>query len=1115
MVKDLRRWLERLELGKYNDLLVENEVALLDLPHLTEMDLKDLGLPLGPRRRLLAHAAKLAQQSPETTAEDGDPAVAKVDQSAERRQLTMMFADLVGSTSLSAKLDPEDMREVIRDFQNAVAGEIARLDGHVAKFMGDGALAYFGWPRAHENEAERAVRAGIALLEAIRRLRAPDGSALSARIGIATGLVVVGDLVGEGSAREEAVVGDTPNLAARLQALAKPNQIVVAEATTRLLGGLFELEDLGQQKVKGLRVPVATYAVIGERTLESRFAGRSSEVLSEIVGRDQELALLMERWGQACKSEGQMVLLTGEAGIGKSRITQALFDELQNQDHTKIRYQCSPYHTDSALYPAIQQLRMSAEFAAQDDNNARLNKLESLLGQGTSNTAAHAALIAPLLALDAERRYGVSDLSPEQLRSRMLQALIDQLVGLAESRPVFFVIEDAHWIDPTTLELVELALDAVAHSRILVLMTARPTFEHGFGGHPVVTRLMLNRLGRSQVADIVARVCGGKHLPDPVLDEIAAKTDGVPLFVEEIAKVVLESGAVREENGAFVLAGPLSALSIPATLHDSLMARLDRLHPVKEVAQIASVIGRTFDYGTLAEITNESDTELASALDRLVEAELVFRRGTPPEANYLFKHALVRDAAYESLLKSRRQAIHADLLAALEAKGDVPPEVLAYHSEQADATERAIQYWVQAGDEAFARPAHREAISHFESALRLARGAKDGDFDRERELELLLRLNHTNMAGRGYAHPITVDGFAEARRLVNSIGESPHRFPIYYGNWVINHVSGQQANALEIAGEMFDSASGDNNPDHSFMSARSFYLSRTMTGAFDTAERDYERVLKLYDSDREPDLTRQYGQSPHLGLRCYRAIGLACRGFPSRAWDEMIGVPEHSEQLGHSNTIGYAYTHYGLLAWILGKHETAEEFSRRAILVTEEHGLVMWKGIAMLVLAAVLPSRGQPEEAVDLVEEGMARCEESNTNIYVPYLYSHHVGNLLAVNRYQQAAEARDKVIGMLRQGSERWANAEMIRLLGDAERAEQGGASAARDFYIQSLTLAREQKAKLWELRTSVGLAGLMRNEGDTIGARELLSPIYTWFKEGHDTPDLTEARRLLDGLS
>ncbi|MFA3918914.1 AAA family ATPase [Ruegeria hyattellae] len=1115
MPEDLKQWLERLELEKYADFLEENEVALLDLPHITEQDLKDLGLPLGPRRRLLANAAKLAQQSPETSVDESGSLVPMSDQSAERRQLTVMFVDLVGSTSLSAGLDPEEMREVIRGFQNAVAGEITRLDGHVAKFMGDGALAYFGWPRAHENEAERAVRAGMALLEAIEHLITPDGTPLAARMGIATGLVVVGDLVGEGSAREEAVVGDTPNLAARLQALARPGQIVVAETTSRLLGGLFDLENLGQHDVKGLAAPIAAYAVVGERTLESRFAGRDSANMSEIVGRDQELALLMERWGQAVKSEGQMVLLTGEAGIGKSRITQAIFDELRDQDHTKIRYQCSPYHTDSALYPAIQQLRLSAGFAAQDNNDARLDKLEALLRQGTSNTAAHAPLIAPLLALDAETRYGASDLSPEQLRSRLLQALIDQLVGLGEARPVCFVIEDAHWIDPTTLELVELALNSVASSRILVLMTARPTFEHGFGGHPVVTRLMLNRLGRSQVANIVARVGGGKPLPAPVLDEITAKTDGIPLFVEEIAKVVLESGTLREEDGAYVLTGPLSALSIPATLHDSLMARLDRLHPVKEIAQIASVIGRTFDYQTLAAITSHSDGDLAAALDRLVEAELLFRRGTPPEANYLFKHALVRDAAYESLLKSRRQTIHADLLTTLEAKDDAHPEILAYHAEQAGETEKAIWYWARAGDDAFARPAHREAVNHYESALRLVRGAKDGERDSERELELLLRLNHTNMAGRGYAHPVTVDGFAEARRLVNSIGESPHRFPIYYGNWVISHVSGQQANALEIAEEIFDAASGDHNPDHSFMSARSFYLSRTMTGAFETAERDYERVLELYDPERETDLTRQYGQSPHLGLRCYRAIGLACRGFPSRAWDEMIGVPEHSEQLGHSNTIGYAYTHYGMLAWLLGKHETAEEFSRRAIQVAEEHGLVMWKGIAMLVLAAVLPSRGQPEEAVDLMEEGMARCEESNTHVYVPYLYSHHVANLLAVNQHEQAVEARDKVITMIDQGSERWANAEIFRMLGDSERAGLGGNILARKFYLQALGIARKQNAKLWELRTSVGLARLMRDEGETSTAQELLAPIYAWFSEGQDTPDLTDAKGLLDEFS
>ena len=1105
---DVGEWLSGLGLDKYAAIFAENEIDLAAVRHLTDDDLKELGLPMGPRRKILAAASDTSTPPTQPIQTDGMPQASE----AERRQLTVMFVDLVGSTSLSAGLDPEEMREVIRDFQNAVAGEITRLDGHVAKFMGDGALVYFGWPRAHENEAERAVRAGLAVMNAITRLHAPDGTSLAARIGIATGLVVVGDLIGEGSAREETVVGDTPNLAARLQGLAEPGRIVIAEATSQLLGGLFDLEDLGRHAVKGLDDPVAVFAIVGERTLESRFAARGSAELTKIVGREQELALLMERWGQATGSEGQMVLLTGEAGIGKSRITQALFDELRDHDHVQIRYQCSPYHTDSALYPTIQQLSLAAGFAAQDGDDTRLDKLETLLARGTSDVDAQSALIAPLLGLDAATRYGVPELSPEQLRSRMLQALIDQLVGLAQAHPVLFVIEDAHWIDPTTLELVELALDAVARSKVLLLITARPTFEHGFGGHPVVTRLMLNRLSRSQVADIATLISGGKPLPDPILDEIATKTDGVPLFVEEIAKAVLESGALREEGDAYVLAGPLSALSIPATLHDSLMARLDRLRPVKEVAQMASVIGRTFDFRTLAAIASQTDQELATALDRLVEAELVFRRGTPPESDYLFKHALVRDAAYESLLKSRRQTIHADLLRALEARDDAQPEILAHHAEEAGQTEKAIDYWTHAGDNALARPAFREASGHFESALRLIRNGAGDRSNKGHELELLLRLNHSNMAGRGYAHSVTFEGFGEALRLVNAIGDSPHRFPIYYGNWVMHHVRGEHANGLEIAEDMVNATAGDTNPDHEFMAARSFYLSRTMTGAFDAAEADFERVVALHDPERDSELTWQYGQSPHLGLQCYRAIGLTCRGFPVRAWDEMIEVPKQAERLGHTNTTAYCYMHVALLAQLLRKDALAEDYGHRAIKFSDEHGTVMWKGLAILALAAALSADGKPAEAVELMDEGVALCHESNTRIYMPYLLAHHVGSLVALNRFEQAAETRREVVAMTEQGSEKWANAEIFRMLADAERLGPGGDATAREDYLHALDIAREQNAKLWELHAATGLARLMCDHGESDQARELLAPIFSWFTEGFETPDLVEAKALLD---
>ncbi len=662
---DIAVWLSGLGLERYTAAFLENDVDGDMLGRLTGDDLKDIGVAsLGHRKKLLdaitvLNGAAIAPAPP--------PASAAKQQDAERRQLTVMFIDLVGSTALSAKLDPEDMREIIRLYQNTVAGEITRFEGHVAKFMGDGVLAYFGWPKAHEDEAERAVRAGLAVMKAMGRLQAPAGAALQARIGIATGLVVVGDLVGEGAAQEEAVVGDTPNLAARLQGAAEPGTVVIAEATRRLLGDVFELRDLGAQTFKGIQGPTAAFAVLGERALESRFAARHGGGVAPIVGRDQELGLLLERWRQATSGEGQVVLLTGEAGIGKSRITEALVEASAGEPHFLLRYQCSPYNADSALYPVIQHLTFAAGFAAEDSTERRLERLEALLARGSDDIGEAAPLMAALLGIDGEARYGALTLTPQQRRNRTLAVLIDQLAGLAQRKPVLWVIEDAHWIDPTTLELIELALDRVQGARVLMLITARPTFVASFASHPVVTRLALNRLARAATQAIVLRITRGKRLPDALLDEIAARTDGVPLFVEEMTKAVIESGVLREDADAYHLDGPLSALAIPTSLHDSLMARLDRLQPVKEVAQTAAVIGRSFDHRTIAALAAMPEAELAEAMRKLVEAELVFRRGTPPDASYLFKHALVRDAAYESLLKSKRIALHARLLDVLEA----------------------------------------------------------------------------------------------------------------------------------------------------------------------------------------------------------------------------------------------------------------------------------------------------------------------------------------------------------------------------------------------------------------------------------------------------------------
>ena len=577
MDRDVGKWLEGMGLGKYAGPFAENEIDFEALQHLTEEDLKEVGVALGARRKLLAAIAELGAKTEatvESAAVESRPAASE----AERRQLTVMFVDLVGSTALAGRLDPEEMRTVVTSYQNTVAGSISRFEGHVAKFMGDGVLAYFGWPRAHEDDAERAVLAALSMLQEITDLKNPGGEAMAARIGIATGLVVVGDLVGEGASQEEAVVGETPNLAARLQAIARPDQVVVAQTTRGLLGELFDLSDLGPQDLKGIAKPTTAFLVRGTRQLESRFEARTAKSELPLVGREQELALLMERWRQAKAGEGQMVLLTGEPGIGKSRVAQSALDAIMGEPHYRIVYQCSPYHGDSALYPAIQQLRRAAGFAQAETSEQQLDKLAALVRQTGVDEGACVPFLATLLGVPPESRYGRQDLGPEQQRSRTLDALTDQLFGLARERPVLFLVEDAHWSDPTTLELIELCLDRAESAKVLLLVTARPDFDYAFGGHPIVTRLTLNRLGRDQISSIVSRLSSDKPLASELLEEIALKTDGVPLFVEELTKAVLESGVT----------------GIPASLHDSLMARLDRVPDVKEVAQVAAAIGRNF-----------------------------------------------------------------------------------------------------------------------------------------------------------------------------------------------------------------------------------------------------------------------------------------------------------------------------------------------------------------------------------------------------------------------------------------------------------------------------------------------------------------------------------------
>lgn len=1121
MSLDVRKWLEEGGFGRYADRFEASEIDGEALPALTDAHLKELGIPIGPRAKLLKAIGELSAAPTPVTPSDSAVPSAAPGAVAERRQLTVMFVDLVGSTALSGRLDPEDLRKVIRAYQTAVAAEITRYEGHVAQYLGDGVLAYFGYPVAHEDEAERAVRAALAVLGTVAGMPSPGGESLAARIGIATGLVVVGDLLGEGTAKEHAVVGETPNLAARLQGLAVPGQVVVSARTRDQVRHVFEFRDLGPQTLKGIAVPLRAYAVAGERTVESRFEAHSSGRLAAMVGRDGELALLMERWRTAAAGDGQLVYLTGDAGIGKSRIVRALQDALAAEPHVRINYQCSPYHADSALFPVIQQLTRAAGIGPADSAEARLDRLEVLLTDAVSGGVKDVAVIAALLGIDGAKRYGPLKLTPQQQRLRTFNALIDQLIRLAQDQPVLLATEDAHWVDPTTLELLELCVERLAAIPVLILITARPDFQHDFGERRDVTRVALNRLGRAQIEAMVSRVARGKAVPEELMSEIAAKTDGVPLFVEELTKTVLESGHLRETEDAFVVDGSLQSLAVPASLHDSLMARLDRLQPVKEVAQTAACIGRDFDYRLLAAILPPGDEALRDALARLAQAELIFHRGTPPEARYTFKHALVRDAAYESLLKAKRQQIHGRLVAALEAAPDATPELVAHHATQAGLTEKAIDCWQKAAAQAVARPAYKEAIAHLSQAIRLCEQMGESRAWLERRLMLLLTLGQTSIPLRGYGHSQTVAVFTRAQDLVATMSDAPHRLSISYAVWSAHYTRGEQDKALGTAQSMVAWAEGDGNAGHTLTALRSLAISQMISGAPVLAEESFNHALRLAGPLRERSreqrvaVAQRFAADPEIATQFYVALTLWSLGHVAQSHRLVADALAAARAIGHAHTLGHALAHASIYAVVCRDAAQALALSTEAIDFAQKHDLEMWKGYGSILNAFALALTGDAGGSVPVMESGFSYMARTQTGAMVPIHHALHARTLAALGRFEEAGRYAELVRKELRSGSERYFWPESQRLLGDYLSLCPGASPAEVEAaYERALALARAQQAKSWELYAAVSLARHWAERGERGKALALLQPVRAGLADGRDLQSVKDATALLEEL-
>jgi class 3 adenylate cyclase/predicted ATPase len=1115
---DVSTWLRDLGLEDYAQAFQAHDIDAEVLPRLTADDLFALGITsIGNRRKLLEAIAALDRRRAAAISELIAAATRPLQ--AERRQLTVLFYDLVGSTELAARLDPEDLREIMRAYQAACANVVCGFEGHVARFLGGGVLAYFGWPCAHEDDPERAVLAGLQLVEDVTRLEPRAGVRLQARAGVATGHVVVGDLISEGISDKDAVSGDAPNLAARLQAIAAPGSVVISQATRRLVGGLFELADFGPQWLKGFAEPVSAFKVEGHGRASGRFEARNSAGLTPLVGREEEIALLLRRWEQARNGEGQVVLLSGEPGIGKSRIVRELLARLGGEPHVHLLYQCSPYHTNSALYPIVAQLERAVGVALGDDREDALAKLEGLLSQTIERPEEAVPLLAALLGLPVGGRYPSLNLSPQRQKQRTLEVLTERLAGLARDQPVLELYEDVHWVDPSTLELLDLLVARVRVLPVLVVLTYRPEFSPPWSGQAHVAYLPLNRLGRRQGAAMVGRVTGGKALPADVLEQIVARTDGVPLFVEELTKTVLESGLLTDAGDRYEIAAPLPALAIPATLHDSLMARLDRLAPVKELAQTAAVIGREFSHALLAAVADRPERELQTALDRLVSSELVFRRGVSHKATYSFKHALVQDAAYQSLLKSRRRELHARIARVLEERFpdavEIEPELLAHHCTEAGFTRQAADYWHKAGQVAIARSAHAEAIAHLTRGLDLLARLLDGADHRRRELDLQLALGRALIAAKGQGAPETGRSYARVRELCEQLGEAQLLFPALYGEHIVHFGRGELEVAWELAEEFLRLARCQDDIVVLAMGHRLVGITSLRLGQLIAARAHLEEALALDDPAQRCPLTLfHYPYDSRIVDLGSLASALLLLGYPDQALSCCRRALVEAQDVGHPESLAYAMSSAAGLALDLRDVEAARKWAEKVIALATEQGLPHFLAEGTVFRAWALAERGQLEEAIAGMRQGLAAMWAGGTGFGIPC----HLLSLAGVHgkagKAAQGLELLAEALHLMRSTGESWDEAELHRVEGELllSAADRDDAVAeAEACFRRAIDVARTQEAKLWELRAATSLARLWTQQGKRAEAHDVMVPIYGWFTEGFDTADLEDAAALL----
>jgi class 3 adenylate cyclase/predicted ATPase len=1128
---DVAAWLRGLALEQYAPAFRDNDVDGEVLPELTADDLIGLGVTsIGHRRKLLAAIAVLKSETASSLADDASdelsPKLASASAArsldAERRQLTVMFCDLVGSTALSTQLDPEEMSNVLGAFQKACVSAVTGFGGSVAKYMGDGALVYFGYPEAHEDDAERAVRAGLALIDAMAAMQLSVPVRPQVRVGIATGLVVVGELIGEGSAQERVAVGETLNLAARVQAIASPDSVVVPELTHRLAGAAFDYEELGLHELKGIPNAARLWRVVGESTARGRFDSRVVGGLTPLVGRAEEIALLRRRWDQAKDGDGQLILLSAPAGFGKSRMTQAFRDNLDDSSITCLQYSGSPFHVNSAFYTFIRQLEWAAAIVRTDTAPQKLDKLEAVLEGAAEGGTEAAALVADLLSIPFQDRYPPLQLTEAVQKQRTMEVLEEQLVLLSQRDAALVLFEDTHWIDPTSLELMDRIIRRVVDLPVMIIVTYRPEFTPPWLDLGHVTMLKLNHLGRNQVVDLIHKSAGGKTLPEAIVEQITTKSQGVPLFIEEITRTILESGDLEEHGERYVLRESIRDFVIPSTLQDSLLARLDRLGVAKDIALTASIIGREFTYELLDAVARVSQATLLEGLERLVRSDLLGQRGAPPQSRYIFKHALIRDAAFQSVLNARKRELHERIAEVLVSRfpevAETEPELLAHHYTEANLVDRALGYWRQAAERAAARLAYIEALGHVDRAMKLVAALPESTERDEWELIFLVIEGPSRMALDGWDSPPAKLLYEKARAVAERLGRPAEVFRSVWGLWMGAHSSGQHARAHELLEEIYALQKRTNEPEYVVQAHHAGGSQMVAEGEPRAALIHIDQLLSNYRIDVHGNLALTYGaHDPGCCSLGMRALSLMMLGQLDQIEGALREALDLGNRLDHKPSLSQAHMFCAETFIVLNRSEEAEAHLNICIPLAEKYSLANYLIPAKIMQGWVRVLQGevevgihQSEAALETLKSFPSRRFHLPIRIGIVGLAKAAAGDVTgALDLFEAAVEAAS-ITG------ERWYEPELLRLKAKMLLAQpEARAEEAEQCLKAAIALAQRQEAKFWELRAAASLAKLWADQGRRDEGRDLLAPVYRCFTEGLNTVDLKDAKALLDELA